>query len=63
MNFAEAVILLFSVLCVLWAQCRFMGDRVLSTWRQTPHYIPLWIMLTLPAYLSALWPFFEWLAK
>lgn len=61
MTFAEAIILLLSVLCVLWAQCMFMGERVFGKWRKTPHYLPLWIIITLPAYIAALWPVMEWL--
>lgn len=53
------MLILLSVLCVLWAQSKFIAHRLLNQWRKTPHYAPLWIMISLPAYMSALWPVME----
>lgn len=61
MSAFHPIIVLFSVICVLWSQGMFMGQRIFGQWRKTPHYAPLWIIITLPAYLTALWPVMEWL--
>lgn len=52
---AFQIILLFSVLCVMWAQSCFLAERVLNQWQKTPHYLLLWILISLPAYMSTLW--------
>lgn len=59
MNAFEAVCLLFSVLCVLWANSVFLSERIIGKWRRNPFYLVLWIIIIVPAYVSALLPVME----